>query len=445
MTTISVFGLGRVGLSTAVCFANKGYRVIGIDTNENVVEQIRKRRPPFFEPQLDEYLKAAIDRETFLATCDPSLSQESDLILIAVGTATRDGKTDLSGVENAAATIGRSLSQTEHRQVIVIKSTVPPGTARKVVKPTVEREFNRTADKQFGLCSNPEFLREGNALHEVEFPDRIIIGSDDPEAAETLERFYREFHGGKLPPIIRTTHENAELIKYANNAFLATKVSFINCVANVAERFPFTDVKTVAAGIGVDARIGSEFLNAGLGWGGSCLPKDLDAMIEFSRASGYNPQLLEAVAEINRKQWQKATQAARDALGELAGKRVAILGFSFKPQTDDFRGAASIPIINDLLSEGADVVLYDPASMDNARKVFQDRVSYARSAYDCVEGAECCIVVTEWDEFRTIPPSAFVERMAQPIVIDGRRIYEPDEFMHAGVRLWAIGLGPRNE
>jgi len=444
MTRISVFGLGPVGLVTAVCFAKKGNHVIGIDPDRDKLEKIRKAEAPFFEPKLKDYLAETVANGTFSVAEDGSVNTHSDLAYIVVGTpSSEDGSIDLAYVKNAAAAIGQSIRETVHYQLVVVKSTVIPGTARTIVKPILERESSKRVGKAFGLCSNPEFLREGNAVRDAELPDRIVIGGEDSTAMTKLENFYKEFHGEPAPPVIRTTHENAELIKYANNAFLAMKVSFINTIANVAERTPGADVKVIAQGIGVDERIGSRFLDAGLGWGGSCFPKDLNALVGYGKSLGYPPEVIEAVVATNEKQKQRAVQLARQALGSLKGRRIAILGLAFKPETDDVREAVSIPLIRGLLTEGADVIAYDPAALQNARAILQDTIAYARDPCECLDKADCCIIVTEWDEFKTIAPSAFLERMRSPVVIDGRRIYDPGEFSSAGIKFSGIGLGPR--
>jgi UDPglucose 6-dehydrogenase len=443
VTRISIFGLGRVGLVTAVCFARKGHEVVGIDTDLNAVGKIQKAEPPFFEPRLKEYLVEAFAEGAFSVTDDASANGRSELTFVAVGTPVcEDGSIDLTHIKNTAAAIGRSIRDTTHYQLTVMKSTVTPSTARTVVRPLIERESGKTAGIGFGLCSNPEFLREGNALHEAEFPDRIVIGSEDAVAAKKLESFYEELHGEHMPPVVRTTHENAELLKYANNAFLATKISFINTIANIAERTPNADIQTIAHGIGLDKRIGPEFLKAGLGWGGPCLPKDVKALVEFSKTVNYNPELIKSVITTNEEQNGRTLQAAREVLGSLMGKRIGILGLAFKPGTDDMREAVSVPLIQELIREGASVAAYDPAALHNARKIFRNDISYSRDSQECIDGADCCIIVTDWDEFKAIAPKDFIERMRSPVVIDGRRIYDADRYTKAGIRLSAIGLGP---
>ncbi len=428
----------------AVCLAKHGYKVVGIDSDQHVHDQLAKAEAPFYEPNLKEYLAAALKNESLTTTRDYSLSSQSEIAYIAVGTPSRsDGAIDLSYVEQAADMIGESLRHVKHHQLVVIKSTVTPGTARNIVKPRLERQSGKRAGVDFSVCSNPEFLREGNAIHDTEYPDRIIIGSDDSLAIQKLEKVYEEFHGNDFPAVIRTSFENAELTKYANNAFLATKVSFINSIAGIAERIPNADVKSVAAGIGLDSRIGSQFLSAGLGWGGSCLPKDVSALLSFSNKMGYDAELIAATAETNRKQAQKAVQFARQTLGSLAGKCVSVLGLAFKPETDDMRDAVSISVINSLLEAKAKVKVYDPKAMDNAKRIFGNRIEFASDSLKCLEGAECCILVTEWDEFKSLGPESFLQKMRRPIVVDGRRLYDVEKFRTSGMQFVAIGLGPQ--
>jgi UDPglucose 6-dehydrogenase len=443
---ISVFGLGYVGLVTAACFAKRGHRVIGIDTDGEKVEIVQNAKPPIFEPNLATLLKETVGNGNLQASQDPSANSESELAYLAVGTPTdQDGNADLGQVRSAASMIAQSLAQVDRDQLVIIKSTVPPGTARNIVKPILERGSRKIVGKQIGLCSNPEFLREGRAIHDAEFPDRIIVGSDDTDAIKRLEDFYREFHGEHMPPVIRTTYENAELIKYANNAFLATKVSLINHMANLAEKVPHADISAVAAGIGLDERISPHFLRAGLGWGGSCLPKDMKALAAISRTLIHDPGLVEAVTRVNQRQWWKAIELAKQALGSLRGRRIAVLGLAFKPDTDDMREAVSIPIVKSLLAEGATVVVYDPAARERARTIFQNVISYASDPMRCMDQADCCIIVTEWDEFKNIRPETFLERMKHPTIIDGRRIYDPRTYAQAGIQFLAIGLGPPTE
>ena len=443
MERVSVIGLGRVGLVMAVCLAKRGYEVTGIDVDSNLVAKLSRGEAPFYEPNLPEYLFSAVKDKKFRPTQDYSLNSNSDLAFITVSTPSRtDGSIDLRYIEEASRMIGRSIRGAQRHQLVVVKSTVLPGTARNVVKPALEHESARTAGEGFSLCSNPEFLREGNAIHDTEIPDRIIIGSDQPSAIGRLETVYNSFHGDSMPTIIKTSFENAELTKYANNAFLATKVSFINSIASIAERIPRADVKVVAQGIGLDERIGPKFLNAGLGWGGSCFPKDLAALLDLGQRHGSYMELINAVIAANRKQAEKATDFAEQALDGLDGKRIAILGLAFKPDTDDLRDAVSISVIESLLDGGADLTVWDPRAMAETRRIFGDRIRYAGDALDCIEQADCCILVTEWLEFKNLNPRTFKEKMRRPILIDGRRLYDPAEFRKAGIQFYGIGLGP---
>ena len=432
-----------MGVATAVSFAWKGYRVLGVDPDRKKLQELRSLRSPFFEPRIDEYLKHAISNGLLELRDTPPSRLESDFSYITVGTPSQnDGAIDLAYVENATIGIGRALRHSDRYQMVVIKSTVTPGTARTLVKPLLEKQSRKVIGQEIGLCSNPEFLREGNAIRDSRTPDRIIIGSDDRAAATKLDNFYREFHSPHFPPVIRTTHENAELIKYANNAFLATKVSFINTIANIAERTPTVDIETIARGIGLDKRIAPEFLRAGLGWGGSCFPKDVKALVSFSEHIGYEPALLTTVLKSNTWQKHHAIGLAKHVLGSLKNKRIAILGLAFKPGTDDIREAVSITVIRQLLAEGCKVTSYDPAAIENTREMFGDRIEYASSAADCLTNADCCLIVTEWEDFKALSPGLFRARMRQPIVIDGRRIFDVGRFENTGVKLISIGLGP---
>lgn len=415
--------------------------MIGIDPDNDKLDKIRSGEPTFFEPGLHDYTKAAISNGLLTVTNDPSANTGSDLSYLTVGTPSNlDGSINLEYLKNATASVGKSIRKSPTYQTIVIKSTVTPGTARNVVRPILESESGKSVGLEFGLCSNPEFLREGSAIHDAEFPDRIVIGGNDMKSIDNMEIFYKELHGEHTPTVIRTSHENAELIKYANNAFLALKVSFINSIANITERVPGADVKTIATGIGLDNRIGPKFLNAGLGWGGSCLPKDLKELSSYSKTLSYDFTLIEAAIRVNDYQKQRAVEIAQMKLGSLISKRIAILGLSFKPGTDDMRDAVSVPIIEGLLARGATVVAFDPAAVRNARGIFGNKIAYATNPMNCISGADCAIIVTEWPEF-DISPSMFLKLMRYPMVIDGRRVYEAELFIRSGIHFSAIGLG----
>jgi len=331
------------------------------------------------------------------------------------------------------------LNKKDAYHLVVVKSTVVPGTTENMVKPSIEKNSGKCCGVDFGLCMNPEFLREGAALYDTLHPDRVIIGEHDEKSGDILESLYRDFLGEETPPMIRTNLPTAELIKYANNAFLATKISFINAIANICEKIPEADVTVVAKGVGLDKRVSPLFLRAGLGYGGSCFPKDVKALISFSKSLGYSPVLFKAVENVNNVQPYRAVELAKKLIGDLAGKRVAILGLAFKPETDDMREAVSMKITNKLLEEGANVVAYDPKASVNAKHVFGDKIEYARSSLECLKDAECCIVVTEWEEFKQLEPEVFIKHMKSPVVIDGRRIYNPKKFSRR-LKFAAIGL-----
>jgi len=439
--SISIVGTGYVGLCTAVGFASKGYKVVASTQDPEKVELINKGIPPFFEDGLEDvlrkvvkkgYLKCLVDREQAVLN--------TEITIISVSTPSKpDGSINLQFIESSAQEIGEALNKKDAYHLVVVKSTVVPGTTENVVKPSIEKSSDKRCGVNFGLCMNPEFLREGSALYDTLHPDRVIIGEHDKKSGDILENLYRDFLGEEMPPMVRTNLPTAELIKYANNAFLATKISFINAIANICEKIPGADVTVIAEGIGLDKRINPLFLNAGLGYGGSCFPKDVKALIAFSKSLGYSPMLFNAVEDVNSVQPYQAVKLAKKLIGNLEGKRVAVLGLAFKPNTDDMREAVSIKVINKLLEEGASVVAYDPKAIINARYVFGDKIEYANSSIECLEDAECCIVVTEWEEFKHLEPEDFIKHMKSPSVIDGRRIYNPQKFSRR-LKFAAIGL-----
>jgi UDPglucose 6-dehydrogenase len=367
--------------------------------------------------------------------------ENSKITFISVGTPSlEDGSIDLSYVRQASAAIGSALSKKWH--LIVIRSTVTPTTCDTIVRPEVEKTSGLQCGPEWGLCMNPEFLREGSAVHDSLYPDRVIIGESDARAGATLARLYRSFLGRKVT-IKRMSMVNAELVKYANNAFLAMKISFANMMANLCEPLPSADIRIVTQAIGLDKRIGSAFLNAGLGYGGSCFPKDLKALIAFGNKLNVNLALLQATAQINEAQPLQAVRLGQRLIGPLSGKRIAILGLAFKPNTDDIREATSIRLIRALLQRHAEVVVYDPKAIPHAQSIFEDSIAYAPSAMECVRGSDLCILATEWESFKELRPGDFVRLMEKPAVVDGRRILNPARY--ANLRFAAVGLGSRSE
>jgi len=439
---ISVIGAGYVGLVSAICFADRGYEVTLSTENPEKAKLIGQGIPPFHETGLEEVLRRTVSSGKLRATLgreDAVLN--SDVTFVAVGTPSRsDGSIDLKFIKDSSAKIGEAIRKKNGYHLVAVRSTVVPGTTENLVKPTIEKHSSKNTGKDFGLVMQPEFLRQGSAIYDTMTPDRIIIGEYDPRSGEMLLNLYKEFYGEKLPPTVHMNLASAEMIKYASNAFLATKISFINEIANICEKVPGVDVAKVAEGMGLDQRIGKRFLHAGAGFGGSCFPKDLEAIIAFSRDRRYKPKVMESVLRVNKDQATHVAQLAKKQLGTLRKKRIALLGLSFKPGTDDLREAPSIRIIHHLLREGAKVIAYDPVAISNTRKILGKRIAYAESALSCLANADAAIVVTEWKEFKKLTPTEFKERMRQPVLIDARRIYAPATY---GLDLTysAIGLG----
>ena len=438
----SFFGLGRVGLTIGSCFASKGIIVTGFDIDRRKIDLISCGKPPFYEPGLDELLKYDIEHHLLRVTVDPvEAVLNSDITFITVNTPNRnDGTIDLTLFEKALKDIGTALQHKNKWHLVVIKSTVIPTTTESIAIPKIEGASGKRCGTDFGVCVNPEFIREGHAIEDTFKPDRIIIGEVDRKSGETLEIFYRKFYDNQMPQLLRTTPVNAELIKYANNVFLAMKVSFINMIANLCQKLPKADVEDVAKGIGWDRRIGELFLRAGAGWGGSCWPKDLRAILNFGVRKGVRLPLIEATLEVNEEQPYRVIELAKELVGDLRGRRVSVLGLAFKPNTDDMRDAVSIKIIKKLLENGVKVTVYDPKAMDNAKRIFGYSVDYADTIENCLQGSECALIVTEWDEFRNLKPEDFIKLMKIPAIIDGRRIYNPTIFSPK-VKYKTIGLG----
>ncbi len=440
---ICVIGSGYVGLTMAACFASRGMKVVCVDIDKERIEKIKRGEPPIHEPGLKEILANVTSDGTLKTTDDYAEGMEgAGFSFICVGTPSKpDGSIDLSHIISAAEAVGKNLHLASRNHLIVIKSTVVPGTTSRVVAPILESSSGMKVGQDFSLVFNPEFLREGSAVEDIFYPDRIIIGEHDEGSGEKLLNLYKEFYNDHLPPYIITNTVNAELIKYANNAFLATKISFINEIANICQRIPGADVEVVAKGIGLDKRIGPLFLKAGLGYAGPCLPKDLSALIAYAQSLGYEPLILRAVHYMNENQPYQAILLAKNLLGTLKDKRVALLGLTFKPNTDDVRHAISLKLIDRLLEEGAQVVAFDPKGLENAKKFLGNKISYTNSAIECIKDADCCIIVTEWDEFKKLRPEDFMRFMRTPVVIDGRRIYDPREFS-GGLVYATIGYCP---
>ncbi len=427
---LSFFGMGYVGLTTAVCFANKRFKTICYDTDKRKLNLIQASKPPFYECGLKELLESVIREGSLSFVSDPiEAVLDSDITFIVVGTPSKpDGNIDLIQIEEASKTIGTALSEKDDWHLIVVKSTVIPGTTENLIKPALERYSNKRIGEDYGLCANPEFLREGSAIKDVLHPDRIIIGEVDKRSGTTLENLYKNFYRDTLPPLIKTTPINAELIKYANNTFLAMKISFINMLANLCEQHSKADVTDIADGIGLDKRIGRSFLGAGAGWGGSCFKKDLEALRFHAHQSQIDLPLLDATLKINEERPLQIIKLVEQLLGNLASKRIGILGLAFKSGTSDIRDAVSIKVINLLIQKGANVIVYDPMALENVYKLFGEKIEYAKSPQACLKDNDCAIILTEWNEFKKLKPEVYNELMKKPVIVDGRRIYDPNEF-----------------
>lgn len=433
---ISVIGLGFVGLSLAITNAKKGFKTIGIDINELKIKNLQKGRPYFFEPNLEKLLSSAIKSKTINFTTDMNAILDSDITFLTVGTPSKkSGKIDLSFIENASKKIYQVLKNKKTHHLLVVKSTVAPLTTKNVIFP-IFNSLIKTG--KIDIVVNPEFLREGRALMDIFEPHLIVIGQYDKKSGKLLETYYKKFYQ-KLPEVIHTDLTSAELIKYANNAFLATKISFINSIANICQKIPGTDVNTVANAIGKDPRIGTLFLNAGSGFGGSCLPKDLAGLISFSDKFGDINRLFKAVKKVNDLQPIRIIELMKPMNLLNKNKTISILGLAFKKDTDDIREATSVKLVSKLLTYGLKIKVHDPMALKNFNKVFGKKIAYFSSINECLRDSDCCIILTEWPQFRSLSPSVFKKNMKKTNIIDARRILDPAKFSKFNFK--AIGLG----
>jgi UDPglucose 6-dehydrogenase len=425
---VGVIGAGYVGLVTGVCLASLGFRVTIRDIDEDKVATLQRAEVPIYEPGLAELLAEHAERIAFTLSLE-LLLERSDVVFVAVDTPpTYSGDADLSRVMSVVDELERVGAGGDH--VLVMKSTVPVGTGERV-----RAELDARGLSHVGYCSNPEFLKEGAAIHDFLHPDRIVIGAFDPAHGDRVESLYRALDA----PVVRTTVPSAEMVKYASNAFLATKISFINEIANVCEEVG-ADVSVVAEGMGLDARIGASFLRAGIGFGGSCFPKDVAALKQLAGNSGYHFQLLTSVIEVNELQKRRVIGKLKKHLGSLEGKRVALLGLAFKPETDDMREASSLVLAARLLAEGAEVCAYDPV-VDGAGERLHGVIMCA-TAEEAVAGADAAVLVTEWASIVGLDWAAVRSTMRSPIVIDGRNALDPDAMAAAGYVFEGIGRIP---
>ena len=432
MKVICVIGAGYVGLVTGTCFADLGNRVTCVDINEEKIATLNGGRMPIYEPGLEEMLQRNVKAgRLFFTTSYPEGLQDAEFVFIAVGTPSGvDGEADLQYVRMAAESIAEHL---DHPLIIINKSTVPVGTGDWVAD-IIRRK--RPDGLDFAVVSNPEFLREGAAIGDFLGPDRVVLGSLDHEAAEKVAQLHLPLRA----PIVVTDLRTAEMIKYASNAFLATRISFINEIASICEELG-ADIKEVAAGMGYDKRIGHQFLDAGVGYGGSCFPKDVKALEYMASIHGCHPQLLRAVMEINRDQRRQVIQKLRSLLGgSLQDKVIGLLGLAFKPNTDDMREAPSIEIVHLLQHEGVQVKAYDPVAMENARRVLPD-VTLCSDPYELAQGCDAIVVITEWNEFKHLDMARVRPLMRQPVLVDGRNVYDPMVMWELGFTYRGMGRG----
>jgi UDPglucose 6-dehydrogenase len=427
---ICVVGTGYVGLVTGAVFADLGNDVLCVDNDAAKVADLDAGRMPIYEPGLEEMVARNVADGRLAFTTDlPTAVRRSVIVFITVGTPPKpDGQTDLSAVEDVARVIAQAM---ERYTVVVNKSTVPVGTGN-LVREVIEK--NQVRPVPFDVVSNPEFLREGSAIEDTLRPDRIVIGAPTQQVAMSLLELYAPLER----PMIITDVPSAEMIKYASNAFLSTKISFINAIANICE-LAGADVTQVMKGMGLDARIGASFLSAGLGYGGSCFPKDTDSLVHTASALGYDFSLLRAVVGINRERASHFVALMARTLDPLAGRTVAVLGLAFKPNTDDMREAKSLEVIERLLERGAAVRVYDPVAMPAARRLLPATVTYFESPYEAATGADAVALVTEWNEFKFLNLERLRAAMRRPVVFDGRNVWEPERMRRLGFEYHSIG------
>jgi len=410
---ITVVGTGYVGIVTAACFAKKGHDVFGLDIDVEKIKKISEGEPPIYEPGLKQLIKTNINRNLRM-TIDYRIGvRHGRLIIVCVPTPSKkNGATDLRFIEEVAREIGKEMKSLDEYKVVVIKSTVPPGTTEYIGR-IIERLSGKKIGKDFGLAMNPEFLREGRAVRDFLNPDRIVIGGVDRKSIKMLKRVYNNFNC----PIIECDIKTAELIKYASNALLALKVSFANEIGNLCKKLSI-DVYDVMKGVGLDYRIGRYFLDAGIGFGGSCFPKDVHSLINTIEKNGESARITRAIIDVNKRQPLKIIKMIERKIGKISKRNIVVLGLAFKPDTDDIREAPSIKIINVLLSKNANVIAYDPKAMQNTEKIFKNSIKFAKSAKEAVSKGRIILILTEWEEFKN--PNLYKNK----IVFDGRYILE---------------------
>ena len=434
---IAVIGLGFVGLSLSSVLASKGITTVGIDLDKEKCSKIEKGIPTFFEPDLKKILKKAL-KKNLLITDKLSSINNCDFIFIAVGTPQKkNGEIDLSFIKTVVRSVGKIISENKNKPIILIKSTVVPGTMKNIILPLLENNSKKKAGRDFGLISNPEFLQESRAIQDTIKPHVVVLGGYKTKFMKKTEKFFSRFN--QNVPIIITNHQTAEMIKYANNSFLTTKISFINQIANICQAIPNTNIDDIAAAIGLDPRIGNMFLNAGPGYGGSCLSKDMNALINFSDNVGINPTLLNAVEKINQEQIHNIISLMEKTLGNLMNKQITILGTAFKPNTDDVRDSVSIALIKKLMKKKVKIVVYDPKAIKNTKNIFGEKIVYAKSVTDALDKSHCAIIMVYWKQFDSLNNNS-IKHMNKKFIIDCRRVLARKVL---DAEYHAIGLGQK--
>ena len=432
---IGIVGLGFVGLSLAAVLSAKGNNVFGIDVDEKKCISIKKGISPFFEPDLEKTLRIGLKKNLKISN-DFSMIKNADIIFVTVGTPqSNSGAIELSIMKNAIKMIGKIMSNSKKNQIILIKSTVTPGSMENIILPILEKTSKRKAGKDFGLISNPEFLQESSAIKDTKYPHAVVLGGYQTKFMDKAKKIFSKFHPNT--PIIITNHQTAEMIKYANNSFLATKISFINQLSNICQKIPGANIDDVAKTIGLDPRIGKLFLNAGPGYGGSCLPKDMKALINFADSVGIKPTLLNAVEKTNEKQLEDIILKIDKTLGKLKNKRITILGTSFKPDTDDIRDSIAIELIKKLLKKETSITIFDPKAIENTKKIFNGKIEYAESISKSLEKSECVVIMVHWKEFERLNNN-LINKMKKKFIIDCRRVLVKKEL---DAEYYAIGIG----
>ena len=426
---ICVVGTGYVGLVSGTCLAQIGHTVICVDNNKQKVESLKKGISPIYEPGLTEMMVKNTKAGRLSFTMDIAIAvKDCDIIFIAVNTPTKaNGQTDLSYVETVSKQIALAMNG---YKIIVNKSTVPVGTGQKVKE--IITKFSK--GMPFDVVSNPEFLREGTAISDFLYPDRIVVGAETDKAKKIMDGVYKPIKA----PLVFTDIPSAEIIKHASNAYLATKISFINAVANICEGTG-ANVQQVALAMGLDPRIGKSFLGAGLGYGGSCLPKDVSSFINVAKKSGYTFNLLQEVEKINKKQRDIFVGKVKNKIASFKGKKIAVLGLSFKADTDDMRESPSIDIVNHFVKMGAKVSAFDPVAMEKAKAIFKDSITYCKDMYQAADGADALVIITDWKEFKAMDLEKIKKVMKKPIIVDGRNLFDPVKMAKLGFDYSSIG------